>query len=275
MNHFSQTRTFRAVALAAALAFVVAAAPLVAQPTPDPMFQGFEPIGSWAVSVDGEVVPGAELYQSERARAILVISSKLDSPLLVNMRTRQAETVGFMSLAKRQNGTIDILADAAIQPLAILAVNGPSISFPYQGKTIEIAPRKSLTGPQSAEALTEYDPAYARGAEEYEPNPSLVSELEKLPKPVHIQVFFNSKCHVCKQMVPRIIKLDRTLDDAKVSFDYYGVPDSFTDPEMESKDVHGVPTGIVYVDGKEVGRIIGGQWSVPELAIKNVISQSS
>jgi hypothetical protein len=36
-----------------------------------------------------------------------------------------------------------------------------------------------------------------------------------------------------------------------------------------------VPTGIVYVDGKEVGRIVGGEWQMPELAIKNVLIQKS
>ena len=274
MNHRPQTLKPAVAALVAALV-LLAAAPLAAQPAPDPMFQGFAPIGTFAVSIGGQAVPGAEVYQSERARAILVISPGLDTPVMVNLRSRRAETVGFMSLAKRQDGSIDILADAPIQPLAALDVQGATVSFPYQGKTVEISPRASLTGPQSAEALTEYDPAYARGAANYQPNQGLVAGWSSSAKPVRIQVFFNSKCHVCKEMVPRIIKLDHTIDHAKVSFDYYGVPDSYTDPVMESKDIHGVPTGIVYVDGKEVGRIVGGEWRVPELAIKNVVSQGT
>ena len=60
-----------------------------------------------------------------------------------------------------------------------------------------------------------------------------------------------------------------------VHFDYYGVPDTFKDPLMKEKGVDGVPTGIVYVDGKEVGRIIGGQWKIPELAIKNTLLKAS
>lgn len=263
-------------ALASVLALLAAAPAVVAQPTPDPMFQGFEAVGSFALAVDGETVPGAEIYQSERARAILVISSELDTPLLVNLRSRRAETVGFMSLAKRQDGSIDVLADAPIQPLAGLNVSADGVSFGYQGKTVELTNRESLTGRQTAEALTEYDPAYARGASSYEPNPTLVAELEKEATAVRVQVFFNSKCGVCKQMVPRIIKLDRVLDGSKVEFDYYGVPDSYSgDEEMEKKDVHGVPTGIVYVGGREVGRIVGGEWRSPELAIKNVLNQKS
>lgn len=263
-----------ALVLTAALALAGATTPLAAQ-TPDPMFQGFEPVGSFALSIGGEAVPGAEIYQPERARAILVISSELDTPVLVNLRSRRAETVGFMSLAKRPSGSIDVLADAAIRPLAALEASAEGVSFTYQGKSVALNNRASLTGRQSAEALTEYDPGYARKAETYEPNRSLVAELEKQDAPVRVQVFFNSKCGVCKEMVPRIIKLDQTLESSKVSFDYYGAPDTYKDPELEKKDVHGVPTGIVYVNGKEVGRITGNEWRVPELAIKNVLNQRS
>lgn len=269
--HLLRTPVPFAPVLVAALAVLAAVAPLAAQPIPDPMFQGFEAVGSFTLSVDGETVPGAEIYQSERARAILVITSELDTPLLVNLRTRRAEAVGFMSLAKRDDGSVDVLADAPIRPVASLEVSAEGATFSYQGKTLALTNRESLTGRQTAEALTEYDPAYARGARSYEPNASLVAELEQEEAPVRVQVFFNSKCGVCKQMVPRIIKLERTLDGSNIAFDYYGAPDSYEDPEMEKKDVHGVPTGIVYVDGKEVGRITGNEWRIPELAIKNVL----
>lgn len=241
---------------------------------PDPMFQDFEPVGTFTLSIDGAEVPKAEIYQSERARAILVMSSKLDGPVLVNLRSRQVEAVSLMSLAKRKDGSIDVLADAALQPVGSFQVQGDGVSFRYGGKAVALSSRESLTGAQSAKALLDYDPAYARGVETYEPNATLVAQLEKQSKPVRVQVFFNSKCGVCKQMVPRIIKLDRTLSTSKIDFDYYGVPDSYTgDEEMERKDVSGVPTGIVYVDGKEVGRIVGAQWRIPELAIKNLLIQ--
>lgn len=261
------------LALAVAFLALAGATPAGAQ-VPDPMFQDFEPVGSFTLEVGGEEVPKAEIFQSERARAILVMTSKLDGPVLVNMRSRQVESVGLMSLAKRKDGSIDILADAAIQPTGTFSVQGNGITFSYGGKSVALNPRESLTGAQSADALVEYDPAYARGAETYEPNSTLVAELEKRSEPIRVQVFFNSKCGVCKDMVPRIIKLDRILDASNIEFDYYGVPDSYSgDEEMERKDVTGVPTGVVYVNGKEVGRIVGGQWRIPELAIKNLLIQ--
>ena len=275
-DSFDTAHRSRAAVLALALFALTAAGvvPAGAQ-IPDPMFQDFEPIGSFALSIDGEEVPNPEIYQSERARAILVMSSRLGGPVLINLRSRRIESVGLMSLAKRQDGSIDILADAPLQPLGAFTVNAEGVTFDVRGKAVALTNRESLTGDQSADALLEYDPAYARGAESYEPNARLVAELEKLGTPIRVQVFFNSKCGTCKQMVPRIIKLDRTLSSDKIEFDYYGVPDSYSgDEEMERKDVHGVPTGIVYVNGKEVGRIVGAEWRIPELAIKNLVQKS-
>lgn len=275
---FPSTRRSAITALTLTLVGIFAVAGWVAAPAhaqvPDPMFQDFEPVGSFALSVDGAAVPKAEIYQSERASAILVMTSKLGSPVMVNLRSRQVEEVSLMSLAKRPDGTIDILADAPIQPVGTFAVQDDGITFSYGGKQVALSTRESLTGEQSAAALLEYDPSYARGADSYEPNSNLVAELEKRSEPIRVQVFFNSKCGVCKEMVPRIIKLERTLDAENIEFDYYGVPDSYSgDDEMERKDVSGVPTGIVYVNGREVGRIVGGQWRIPELAIKNLLIQ--
>lgn len=272
--HSRPTGRLAAVVLTLVLTAVVpVAAPAHAQ-VPDPMFQDFEPVGTFALTVDGVAVPKAEIFQSERARAMLVMTSKLDNPVMVNLRSRQIEEVSLMSLAKRQDGSIDILADAPIQPVGTFSVQDDGIAFSYGGKQVALTTRASLTGEQSAAALLEYDPSYARGAASYEPNTNLVAELEKRTEPIRVQVFFNSKCGICKEMVPRIIKLDRTLDADNIEFDYYGVPDSYSgDEEMERKDISGVPTGIVYVNGKEVGRIVGGQWRIPELAIKNLLLQ--
>jgi hypothetical protein len=35
-----------------------------------------------------------------------------------------------------------------------------------------------------------------------------------------------------------------------------------------------VPTGVVFRDGKEVGRIAGHEWGIPELALKKVLDRA-
>lgn len=251
------------------------AAPASAQPAPSPMFQDFELVGTFAVLVGGETVPDARVYQSERSRAILVMDAGIGQPVLFNLRSRQVAEVPIMSLAQRRDGSMDILAEARLAPVGTFSVGEDGATAELDGTTVALRQRESLTGHRNADDLTEYDPSYARGAERYSPNENLLADLKSQGKDIRVQVFFNSKCGVCKQMVPRIIKIDRVLEDSVVQFDYYGVPDSYDDPLMDEKDVSGVPTGIVYVDGEEVGRIVGGEWKVPELAIKNTILQSS
>ena len=276
MSHPILPRPLRTVLLLALFATVAAIpAPLEAQ-TPDPMFQGFEPVGDFSLVIDGETDQDAEIYQSDRARAILVMSSELDEPVMFNLRSRQVERVGFMSLAKRPDGSVDVLAQADVSALGRFAVAEGGATATVGGKTVSLAQRESLTGPQEAEDLISYDPSYGRLADQYTPNDMLLESLRSSEAPVRVQVFFNSKCGVCKQMVPRIIKVDRVLEDDQVAFDYYGLPDGFTgDPIIEEKDVHGVPTGIVYVGGEEVGRIVGNEWKMPELAIKNALMDRS
>ena len=240
------------------------------------MFQGFEQVGDFALVIDGETVEGAEIYQSERARAILVMSPQLQQPVLFNLRSRQVQRVGLMSLAKRGDGSIDVLAQADLRAVGSFSAGAGGATATIDGRTVSLTQRESLTGPQGPEDLISYDPSYGRLADRYEPNDMLLESLRKSKEPVRVQVFFNSKCGACKQMVPRIIKVDRALADDEVTFQYYGLPDGFEgDPIIEEKDVHGVPTGIVYVDGEEVGRIVGNEWRMPELAIKNMLLDQS
>jgi hypothetical protein len=57
-----------------------------------------------------------------------------------------------------------------------------------------------------------------------------------------------------------------------VRFEYYGLPRRITeDAEARAMNISGVPTGIVYRDGREVGRISGNSWRTPEQAILEIL----
>ena len=43
------------------------------------------------------------------------------------------------------------------------------------------------------------------------------------------------------------------------------------DPRTESDSVHGVPTVIVYLDDKEVGRLTGSELNAPETEIFKMV----
>ena len=65
----------------------------------------------------------------------------------------------------------------------------------------------------------------------------------------------------------------RSSKSPNVSFEYYGLPRPFDDEPVALKaNIRAVPTGVVYRDGKEIGRIEGGEWKIPELALKTSVA---
>lgn len=238
----------------------------------DPRFRDFEPTGDFIFKVDGKEVP-AEIYQSEVARSILVVSAAVPSTALFNIQTSQLESVAKDGYVKSSDGDIDFKADAVITPVVSFTIGEKGPVLTWAGKAVELALRDSLTGLQTRADLVAYSPAYGQKAKQYQPPADFLAALKGEKRAVRVRVYFNSKCQVCKQMVPKAMKLEELLAGSKMTFEYYGFPDRFTDdPLSEQANVHSVPTAVVYVEGKEVGRITGGSWKLPELTLKNLLS---
>ncbi len=113
-----------------------------------------------------------------------------------------------------------------------------------------------------------------RGATAYTPSIPVLAKLRSQTEDVQVLVFFGSWCSACKQMVPRIMKVDEQLDGSKVQIDYYGLPQGrafSADTKASAMGIKSVPTGVVFLNGREIGRINGNGWKIPELAINNVL----
>lgn len=238
----------------------------------DPMFRDFEPTGDYVLKLDGKPV-AAEIYQSEVARSILFVSAALPSAAMFNLQSRQLETVPKEGYIVAAEGDIDFKADAAVTPVGAFTIADAGLTVTWAGKALELAVRDSLTGLKKRSELVAYSPSYGQKAKAYQPPADFLAALKAEKRPVRVRVYFNSKCQVCKQMVPRALKLEEVLPAGQWTFEYYGLPDRFSDdPITEQANVHSVPTAVVFVDGKEVGRIAGGSWKLPELTLKNLLS---
>ena len=259
--------------LTAALA---AAAPLAAQVGADAIFSGFQPTGDFLFELAGKDLENAEIYASERAAAYLVIAPELASPVLISPRTRSIESVSFMKVAKREDGSIDLLADAAFNRLGGFRIEGTEVVFEVKGETAKFKTKPPLLGPHAPETLRSEKPEYAQAADAYEPIPRALEILKAQSRDVRVLVYFGTWCPVCGRLVPKVIKVDEALDGSKIRFDYYGLPQPMTDdPVTQRDDVHGVPTGIVYVDGREIGRLSAADLNVPERAIGRMLEKTT
>ncbi|MCP3957899.1 MAG: thioredoxin family protein [bacterium] len=259
--------------LLAAMALAMGASSAAAQVPADAVFSGFKPSGDFFFELGGETLENAEIFLSDKAAAYLVIAPELASPVLISPRTQSVETVSFMKVAKREDGTIDLLADASFNRLGSFKLQQQEVVFQVKGKTAKLKRKPPLLGQHPADTLRSYKPEYGRNADAYKPIEKAVASLRKQSKDVRVLVYFGTWCPVCGRQVPKIIKVADQLEGSKVGFEYYGLPQPMTDdPKTKEDDVHGVPTAIVYVGGKEIGRLTGGDLNSPEKAIYQMIN---
>ena len=265
-----------AAAVVAAAAAILACLPAAAQAPADAILRDFVPTGDFVLEVDGQKAEGAEIYKTDRVAAILVVTSKLPSPVLLQPRSGTIETVSLMSLARRSGGSIDVLADAELASAGRFSLDGDDVAFTVGGKRAVLKPKPYLLGLQGAEDLLEDKPEYSRGASEYRPYEPSVAALRAIERPVRVRVYFGSWCPACANWVPPLLKVVEQLEGSNVRFEFYGLPQGFEgEPAAEADDVHGVPTGIVWVGGKEVGRLSNAEgWRIPESTLVEILDGS-
>jgi thiol-disulfide isomerase/thioredoxin len=251
----------------------VLALPAAAQVPADSVLQGFVLTGDFMVLVDGAEQPKAKVYQSQRAGAFLLRSAGFEQPLMISPRAGIVQTVPLMSLALRGDGSADILADAELAPVGGFQFDGDDVVFTVEGKEVRLKQRPDLIGSQTGEGMRDYNPHYVRLADDYSPDAAALQSLRNSGKDIRVRTFFGSWCSFCKRYVPRFLRVESELKGSGIDFDYYGLARDFSgDQEAKSNGVHGVPTGIVYVDGKEVGRIERNDWQSPEKALLRLVS---
>lgn len=240
----------------------------------DAVLRDFVPTGDYVVKIDGKEAEKAELYQSGRVPAFLIVANELASPTLILPREQAVQTVSFMKLSKRADGTIDILADAELVPAGSFKLEGQDVALTVDGKKILLVERPYLLGEQDLADMLSYSPDYRRAADGYSPEPGAVKAIAGNKQPVKVRVYFGSWCGFCKQYVPKMLKVAQQLE-GEVDFEFYGLPNGFGDePAAKKDDISSVPTGIVYVNGREVGRLNARDWENPEGTLRNLVSGS-
>ena len=252
---------------------LLAVAPASAQRVPaDNVLRDFQRISDYVLVFNGKQVP-AEIYQSQRAAAILIISSSFPSPVLLSPGSGSASTVNLMKVEKKPDGTIDLLADAQLAPQGPIEPTDEEIHFKVDGHSAALATAPPLLGLRRADEVTAHNPEYVPRAAAFTPNPQALARLKREARPVSVRVFYGSWCPHCRELVPHVVKLEQALKGGKVRFEYWGLPRNFgTDLPAKQNNIRAVPTGIVYVNGKEIGRITGNAWTAMETNLVTLLS---
>ncbi len=254
------------------LAFVLAGGALAAQAPADTVLRDFVPIGDLELVLDDVVEGNAEIYRSEKAVAFLIVSPDFASPVLLSPRRRAVEAVDFMKVSRREDGAIDLLADAVLANRGQFRLDGADVVFEVEGRQARLREKLPLLGKRSAKDLADYNPEYGRAATAYQPGTEIIEALAGQKAPVEVRIYFGTWCPHCSRAVPKIMKMEDELGEGVIQFAYYGLPkDLGNAPEAKSLGIKGVPTGIVYQGGKEIGRITANDWKSPELALQDIL----
>jgi thiol-disulfide isomerase/thioredoxin len=274
-----RTRTTRAVFAAALLVILPAIARGAAAPDPlDRSLRNFEASGDNLLVIDGKPVPEGTIYKNTKLPAFILVAPTLPAPVLLRPHGNTVEAVPAEAISHQEDGTIGVLANAELQSLGEYKVaKDGTVSFAYQARHVAISSKPALTGLHVAADLAANDPAYVRGAAAYEPDATAIAALRAPGSSVTVRVFFGSWCPHCQQLVPHMLKVEQALAGSRVSVEYFGLgrpPDGFKDPEAKKMQVSGVPTGIVYVDGKKVGRLLGEDWDKPEVELSRIVARA-
>ena len=259
------------------LLLLLLAVPALAQPAPQPavdaVLKDFSRTGKFLLMVNGKPVPAYEIYQNENLPAYLILSPSLPSAVLLTAGTMQVETVPAAKIVRQKDGTVGLAADAQPKPQGQFKLEGNRVVFAADGRQGSLGPNPPLLGLRKAPALKNHSPEYIVTARGYKPNAQVLAALKKTPKPVKVKVFFGSWCPHCREHLPFLLRVEEELKGAPIQFEYYGLPERFgNEPEAKKYRVDGVPTGIVFVDGKEVGRISRNDWASPETRLNSILN---
>jgi thiol-disulfide isomerase/thioredoxin len=261
-----------------ALALAGASSPLGAQSPVGKRQSGFELIDDYVLEVGGSIAEDAVLYASRETRAILIVSQELPAPVLLWPRSRGVETLQMLKVARSEGGTAEVLPDPVIAVHAPFLIESPRVKFLVDGVAAALAPKPPLLGLKDTAEMVAHSSVYKQRANAYAPQKDLVDKLRVQDKDVRVRVFFGSWCPACGQMVPRLMRVAEGVgDDVPLKVEYYGLPqgESFSrDPEVQKYGITQVPTGVVLLDGKEIGRISGNQWRSPEGRISELLGIS-
>lgn len=269
MSHFRVPLRHAVSGLLVAAA-VGAALPAYGQGAPaapsDSVLRGFQATGEYVLLINGQADAKAEIYVNKSLPAYLILPSA-QSPIVITPGGGTVETVPKPKIVRQKDGTLDLLADAVTKPQGKIKIQDGRVDFTSEGKKVSLAPKPPLLGPRKAAELKKHSPEYMQSAKVYSPNPTSLAKLKKQATPVRVLVFFGSWCDHCKAVLPNLMRVEDEINGSKIQFDYRGVPKDFKDAEIQRLKVDGVPTAVVYRNGKEIGRLTKNDWAAPEVAL--------
>ncbi len=262
--------TLSVVALVVMLAGVLSGGPAVADGDASLVLLR---TGHFQLRLGDQPDPEARIYRSEGIPRLLVEAPSLGAPWLVVAGAKVARRLDPAAVAPVEGEPDAVTANPAATTSEVpITIEGLALVFESDRGRVVLEPAEPLTGERAADELLAALPEYRRGAAEYEPGRGELRLLAKVEGPVEVDVFFGSWCPHCERIVPRIIKLSRSLDGNAIHFRFHGLPRKFEDdPLARQYEIGAVPVVLVRRGSEIVARLEGRVLIRPEQALTSVL----
>jgi hypothetical protein len=232
----------------------------------------FEPLGVFDLEIDGKVISKARIFNSTQAGALLVVAPELPYPIAVVPRNKTVKRLEPAELKEETLGSY--VWTPAGEPVVVatfdLVAGKPD--FLLEGKKMRLVDKAPLLGPKTRAEILAYDPSYAYRTATADPPTVYLGALNEWKQDVLVKIYFSTQCNECREMLPGIFKTIDRIKNPKIKFEFYGMRlPAAKDPLGVELKITGFPTGILYSDGKEIGRASGPSWRMPDMAIHNAL----
>jgi len=125
---------------------------------------------------------------------------------------------------------------------------------------------QDLVGPVSREDILAHSPAWRDGVAAYAPDPAAIEKLRGLTSETRIEVFLATWCRDSVAHVPAFFKVLDLADTPRLEVSYVALPRAREEraPYCGDRAIERIPTFIVFVGGREAGRIV----ETPETSVE-------
>jgi hypothetical protein len=115
-----------------------------------------------------------------------------------------------------------------------------------------------LLGQLDAKTILEREPKFEKRRKMYRPDKDAVATLAAHGEKCTVRVFLGTWCDDSQKHVGAFFKIIEKAGNKRIECDYYGVDRAKQDPDGLAKKhkIEKVPTFILLVEGREVGRIV-------------------
>jgi len=120
------------------------------------------------------------------------------------------------------------------------------------------AAEEELTGPVTREVLFEKFPEWQAVAAAYRPRPDCIDKLRAFGREVRIEIYLGTWCSDSKSHVNEFFKVLEMADTPLFRISCTAIPRDKDKraPFYQGRDIVRLPTFFVFVDGREIGRIV-------------------